>query len=137
MTNTISDVEKYLGEARDLEDYWRDYGWEALNIGEIEEVDMSEVLDIYPLVEIDISVTITIKLPNKSYSVPLEDVSELSVNDCLVIGVSDLYPDWEDRIWTQIEKAKLLGHISQNEGWRISKYLCEDEKIRVVRELVD
>lgn len=132
---TITDVEQALTNARVLEEYWMSNGWESLEIEE--KTFSSEVIDVYPLVEIDISVTITIKLPNKSYSVPLKDVSSLSINDCLVIGVNDLYLDWEDRILTQIEKAKLLGHVSQNKGWRISKYLCEDEKIRVIRELSD
>jgi hypothetical protein len=134
MTSTISDVEKYLGEARDLEVYWREYGWETLNIDEIEEV---EILDIYPIVEANINVTITIKLPNKIYVVPLEDVSPLNVNNCLTIEVSSLYPDWEKRIETNLGEP-LIDNILLREGdtWYDVKYIGEDEKIRIVKRRV-
>lgn len=132
---TFDNVKKALTNARELQNYWINEGWQSLQWEE--EIVDSKVLDVFPLVEVDISVQITIKLPNKSYSVPLEDVSDLAINDCLVIGASDLYFDWEDRVLTQIEKAKLLSPISENNGWRISKYLCEDEKIRVIREFGD
>lgn len=135
MTSTMSDFEKYLGQARDLEEYWMDYGWETLNIDEIEEV---EILDIYPIVEADISVNITIKLPDKVYCVPLEDVSSLNVKDCLVIEVGSLYPDWEERIKTNLGKF-LIDRFIEIEGdtWYEAKYLREeDEKIRIVRRRV-
>ena len=134
MTSTISDVEKYLRQARDLEGYWRDYGWETLNIDEIEEV---EILDIYPIVEVDISVNITIKLPDKVYCVPLEDVSSLNVKDCLTIEVSNLYHDWEKRIETNL--GELLTDNSvlrEGDTWYEAKYIGKDEKIRVVKRRV-
>ena len=134
MTSTISDVEKYLGQARDLEDYWRDYGWETLNIDEIEEV---EILDIYPIVEVDISVNITIKLSDKVYCVPLEDVSPLNVKDCLTIEVSNLYPDWEKRIETNLGELLTDNSILREEdNWYEAKYVGKDEKIRVVKRRV-
>ena len=138
MTSTISDVERYLGQARDLEDYWRDYGWETLNKDEIGEV---EILDIYPIVEVDISVNITIKLVNKSYSVPLEDISSLPVNDCLVIEVKDLYSDWEQRVLDKIDQSELLRYkLSFSDDdiceWHTRKYIGEDKKIRVIKNTV-
>lgn len=134
MTSTVSDFEKYLGQARDLENDWMDYGWETLNIDEIEEV---EILDIYPIVEIDISVNVTIKLFDKVYCVPLEDVSSLNVKDCLVIEVSSLYPDWEKRIETNLGEL-LIDKSTLREGdtWYEAKYVGEDEKIRVVKRIV-
>ena len=134
MTSIMSDFEKYLGRARDLEDYWMDYGWKTLNIDEIEEV---EILDIYPIVEVDISVNITIKLPDKVYCVPLEDVSSLNVKDCLIIEVSSLYPDWEERIKTNL--GELLTDNSvlrEGDTWYKAKYVGEDEKIRIVKRRV-
>ena len=137
MTSIISDVEKYLGQARDLEGYWMDYGWETLNIDEIEEV---EILDIYPIVEvdiIDISVNITIKLPDKVYCVPLEDVSSLNVKDCLTIEVSNLYPDWEKRIETNLGELLIDSSVlREGDTWYEAKYIGKDEKIRVVKRKV-
>ena len=131
MTSTISDVEKYLGQARDLEDYWMDYGWETLNIDEIEEV---EILDIYPIVEVDISVNITIKLLDKVYCVPLEDVSSLNAKDCLVIEVSNLYHDWDKRIETNLGELLIDNSIlREGDTWYEAKYVGEDEKLRVVK----
>ena len=130
----MSDVEKYLGQARDLENYWMDYGWETLNIDEIEEV---EILDIYPIVEVDISVNITIKLLDKVYCVPLEDVSSLNVKDCLTIEVSNLYPDWEKRIETNLGELLTDNSILREEdNWYEAKYVGKDEKIRVVKRRV-
>ena len=130
----MSDFEKYLGQARDLEDYWMDYGWETLNIDEIEEV---EILDIYPIVEVDISVNITIKLSDKVYCVPLEDVSPLNVKDCLTIEVSNLYPDWEKRIETNLGELLTDNSILREEdNWYEAKYVGKDEKIRVVKRRV-
>ena len=134
MTSIMSDVEKYLGQARDLENYWMDYGWETLNIDEIEEV---EILDIYPIVEVDISVNITIKLLDKVYCVPLEDVSSLNVKDCLTIEVSNLYPDWEKRIKTNLGELLIDNSIlREGDTWYEAKYVGEDEKIRVVKRRV-
>ena len=137
MTSTISDVEKYLGQARDLEVYWMDYGWETININKIEEV---EILDIYPIVEvdiIDISVNITIKLLDKMYCVPLEDVSLLNVKDCLIIEVSNLYPDWEKRIETNLGELLIDNSVLRDgDTWYEAKYVGEDEKIRVVKRRV-
>lgn len=134
MTSTISDFEKYLGQARDLENDWMDYGWKTLNIDEIEEV---EILDIYPIVEVDISVNVTIKLFDKVYCVPLEDVSSLNVKDCLVIEVSSLYPDWEKRIETNLGEPLIDRFILiEGDTWYEDKYLGEDEKIRIVKRRV-
>ena len=130
----MSNFEKYLGQARDLEGYWMEYGWETLNMDEIEEV---EILDIYPIVEVDISVNITIKLPDKVYCVPLEDVSSLSVKDCLVIEVSNLYPDWEKRIETNLGELLIDNSVlREGDTWYEAKYVGEDEKIRIVRRRV-
>lgn len=133
---TVTDVEQALTNARVLEEHWMSNGWESLEIEE--KTFSSEVVDVYPLVEVDISVTITIKLPNKSYSVPLEDVSSLSVNDCLVIGVSDLYPDWEDRILHNLgelvyETTTLINSVK----WIEVKYLGKDSNFRVIRLKAD
>ena len=136
MTYTMSYFEKYLGQARDLDNDWMDYGWKTLNIDKIEEV---EILDIYPIVEVevDISVNITIKLLDKVYCVPLEDVSSLNVKDCLTIEVSNLYPDWEKRIETNLGELLIDNSIlREGDTWYEAKYIGEDEKIRVVKRRV-
>lgn len=133
MTSTninLSDVQQALINARVIQQHWIDGGWEALEKLTIN----NEVLDIYPLVEVDISVTITIKLPNKIYVVPLADVSPLSINDCLVIGVSDLYPDWEEKVDANLG---ILIHdttvFKDDVSWYEAKYLGDDNRFRIIR----
>lgn len=129
---TFDNVKKALTNARELQNYWINEGWQSLQWEE--EIVDSKVLDVFPLVEVDISVQITIKLPNKSYSVPLGDVSSISVNDCLVIGVSDLYLDWEERILKNLGEIVLETTITiDNTPWIEVKYLGEDNNFRVVR----
>jgi hypothetical protein len=139
LTNTnLSDVQQALINARVIQQHWVDGGWEALS-NELEEklVTDNEVLDIYPLVEVDTSVTITIKLSNKIYSVPLEDVSPLSINDCLVIGVSDLYPDWEERILSKLViPNEVKPFTKDNENWSESIYLDVEGISRIVKAKV-
>jgi hypothetical protein len=131
----LSDVQQALINARVIQQHWIDGGWEALS-NELEEDLMTdnEVLDIYPLIEVDISVTVTIKLPDKIYSVPLEDVSPLSINDCLVIGVSDLYPDWEERVEANLETLICDTTIFKDDvSWYEAKYLGKDNRIRTIK----
>ena len=135
--STVSDVEQALINARVIEEYWMSNGWESLVLEK--EQMTNEILDIYPLVEVDVSVQITIKLPNKTYSVPLEDVSSLSVNDCLVIEISDLYLNWEERVQSKIKESKVIHHLLTfpEEGKaeiHTRKFLGVDHQIRVIRE---
>ena len=124
----LSDVKQALINARVLQDYWVSNGWESLEVGE------DEILDIYPLVEVGISVTVTIKLPNRTYIVPLEDVSSLNINDCLVIGVSDLYLDWEERVKSRLGNLIHDTTIFKDDvNWYEAKYLGKDNRLRVIR----
>lgn len=132
MSSTVTDVEQALTDARVLEEYWMSNGWDALVLEE--EIVSDEILDIYPLIETDISVNITIKLPNKIYTVPLEDVSFISVNDCLVIGISDLYPDWEERIETNLGYLIYETTITNDCGkWHEARYVGKDRNTRIVK----
>ena len=127
---TLSDVEQALINARVLQNYWVSNGWESLEV----EDTPAEILDIYPLVEVDISVTVTIKLSNKTYVVPLEDVSPLSINDCLVIEISDLYLDWEERVKSRLGHCFYEGRFTKDgEDWHESRYLDLEGTIRVVK----
>lgn len=124
----LPDVKQALINARVLQDYWVSNGWESL------EVKEDEILDIYPLVEVDISVTVTIKLPNKTYIVPLEDISPLSINDCLVIGVNDLYPDWEERVKSKLGRYFYEKRFTkEGEDWLEFRYVNSEGIVRVVR----
>lgn len=128
--SNITDVEQALINARALEKYWISNGWESL---EIEKMS-NEVLDIYPLIEVDISVTITIKLPDKIYIVPLEDVSALSVNDCLVIGIENLYPNWEERVKSNLVEMVYETTLTiNNVKWIEVEYIGKDGKFRIIR----
>lgn len=132
MISTVTDVEKALADARELEEYWINEGWQSLQLEE--EIMTNEVLDVYPLIEVDISVTITIKLSDKIYSVPLEDVSSLSVNDCLVIGVSDLYPDWEERVRSKLGSYFYEKRFTKNdEDWFEFRYVDSEGIVRIVK----
>lgn len=132
---TLSVVQQALINAQVSQKHWIDGGWEALS-SELEEELMTDnkVLDIYPLVEVDISVTITIKLPSKIYSVPLADVSPISINDCLVIGVDDLYPNWEDRVKSKLGRYFYEKRFTKDgEDWYEFRYLDSEGIIRVVK----
>ena len=131
---TVTDVEQALINARVLEEYWMSNGWESLVL---EEEEREEILDIYPIVEVDISVTITIKLPNKIYAVPLEDVSPINVNNCLVIGASNLYPDWEERVESSLgDIIYETSFFKDNNEWKEYKYIGKDSNFRVVKRKI-
>ncbi len=142
MTSTnLSDVQQALVNTQVIQQHWIDGGWKVLS-NELEEkvVADNRVLDIYPLVELelDISVTVTIKLPNKIYVVPLEDVSPIHVNDCLTIGVDNLYPDWEQRVETNLgDKIYETTVVIDGVTWVEADYLGDDGKCRLVRLKTD
>jgi hypothetical protein len=124
--------EQALSESRELDSQWIEGGFELIG----EKAMSNEVLDIYPLVDIDISVTITIKLPTKTYVVPLSDVSPLNINDCLVIGVDNLYPDWEERVYENLKGEGFINDtvvFRDGEKWIEGRYVGKDENIRVIR----
>lgn len=138
---TLTDVQKALHESQVLDQHWITGGYDALSTILEEELMGKQVLDIYPHVEIDISVNVTIVLPDKIYNVPLEDVSEIHINDCLVIGIEDLYLDWEERIWKKIEESNLIHHSitlpEQGKGeFHLRKFLGIDHRIRTVKQTV-
>lgn len=140
MTN-LTDVQKALEDSQVLDQHWITGGWDALSTILEEELMGKQVLDIYPHVEIDISVNVTIVLPDKIYNVPLEDISEIPINDCLVIGIEDLYLDWEERVWKKIEKSNLIHHSltlpEKGKGkFHLRKFLGIDHRIRTVKQTV-
>lgn len=132
MVSTVTDVEKALTAARELEEYWRNEGWQSLQLEE--EVMSNEVLDVYPLVSPDVKVQVTIVLPNKIYSVPLQDVSSINPNECLVISSNDLYFDWEQKVEANLGLLFQESTLADSKGnWSVFRYLGSDSHIRVVK----
>lgn len=136
--STLSEVQQALINSQVSQQHWIDGGWEALsNVLEQELASERQVLDIYPYVEIDISVDMTIVLSNKVYRVPLEDVSGIHVNDSLVISVEDLYPNWEERVRTKIEKSSIgIRKMSADKLFIVTSFLGTDDKVRILKEKV-
>lgn len=138
--STLSNVQQALLESELAQKHWVDGGYEALSNQLEEELKKEkQVIDIYPYVEIDISVDITIVLPNKIYRVPLEDVSAISVNDCLTIGMEDLYVDWEERINKKLAWDKTIyshsGYSSDNR-FSVKKFFGIDHKVRILKRKI-
>jgi len=121
---TLINVQKALNESRILQEHWIAGGWDAV---------VESPRDIYPLIEQDISVNITIIFTEKVYVAPLEDVSDISVNDSLTISLNDLYSDWEERV---LNNLGVLVNCSFTSQWEVFSYLGSDGKIRVVKEKV-
>jgi len=138
MSTTITEVQQALIKSQVTQQYWVDGGWEALsNQLEEELAKENQIVDVYPYVEIDISVDITIVLPDKVYRVPLEDVSNIHVNDSLVISVEDLYPDWEERVRAKIEKSSIgIRKMSIDRVFIVTSFLGTDDKVRILKEKV-
>ena len=124
---SLTNLQQTLQDSRSLDKHWIEGGWEMLA--------EKEVLDIYPLVEVDISVNITIKLATKTYIVPLEDVSPLDINDCLVIGVEDLYPDWEDRIWKKMSEGSYINKGKEEANYYVRTFVDSSGKVRIIKNL--
>jgi len=137
--STLIDVQKALQESQVLQQHWIDGGWNALSDILEEELMERKVLDVYPYVEIDVSIVITIVLPDRIYRVPLEDVSDIHVNNCLVIGHEDLYLDWEERIWKNINEEQLIfsGLEKRDKEFSVCKFLGADGKVRTVKQVID
>ena len=135
---TLSEVQQALINSQVSQQHWFDGGWEALsNQLEEELAKEKQILDVYPYIELDISVEITIVLPNKVYRVPLEDVSDIHVNDSLVISAEDLYPNWEERVRAKIEKSSIgIRKMSSDKLFVITSYLGTDDKVRILKEKV-
>ena len=132
MVSTVTDVERALTQAREVEEYWRNEGWESLEIEE--ETISNDVLDVYPLVDRDVKVQVTIVLPDKIYSVPLQDVSPINPNECLVITSDDLYFDWEQKVEANLGLLLQESTLTDNKGnWSVFRYLGSDSNIRVVK----
>ena len=136
--STLSDVRQALIDSQVSQQHWIDGGWEALsNQLEEELAREKQILDVYPYVELDISVDITIVLPNKVYRVPLEDVSNIHVNDSLVISVEDLYPNWEERVQVKIDKSSIgIRKMSSDKLFIITSFLGTDDKVRILKEKI-
>jgi len=83
-----------------------------------------------------------IELDTKMYIVPLADVSAIHINDSLVIGVEDLYPDWQERVESRLGQGiDIIHHVEvvglKSGNWDRYTYLSPvDGKIRVVSELI-
>jgi hypothetical protein len=137
-TTNLSNFQQALINSQVTQQHWIDGGWEALsNQLEEELASKKEVLDVYPYVELDISVHITIVLPDKVYRVPLEDVSSIHVNDSLVISVEDLYPNWKERVRAKIEKSSIgIRRMSTDKLFIVTSFLGTDDKIRILKEKV-
>jgi len=142
MVSTISDVEKALTEARELEDFYISQGWQSLQLEE--EVVIKEIfVNIQcPSENVDPEVLVHIELDTKMYIVPLADVSAIHINDSLVIGVEDLYPDWQERVESRLGQGiDIIHHVEvvglKSGNWDRYTYLSPvDGKIRVVSELI-
>jgi len=137
--STLTDVQKALHESQVLDQHWITGGWDVLSDILEEELMERKVLDVYPYVEIDVTVDITIVLPDRIYRVPLEDVSDIHVNDCLVIGHEDLYLDWEERIWKNINGEQLIysGLEKRDKEFSVRKFLGADGKVRTVKQVIN
>jgi hypothetical protein len=137
--STLTDVQKALEDSQVLQQHWINGGWNALSDIMEEELMKSKVLDVYPYVEIDVSVNITIVLPDRIYRVPLEDVSDIHVNNCLVIGHEDLYIDWEERVWKNINEEQLIysGLEKRDKEFSVRKFLGADGKVRTVKQVIN
>jgi hypothetical protein len=123
-------LEQALFESRELDTQWIEGGFELIG----EKAMNNEVLDVYPRVESDVEVHITIKLKNRQYTVPIEDVSELHINNCLVIGIENLYLDWENRVLDNLgELVNETKVFKDNTEWYEAKYLGEDNNFRIIR----
>lgn len=137
MSTTIHNVQQALLEAELAQRHWIDGGYEALSNQLEEELRKGkQVVDIYPYVELDISVDITIVLPDKVYRVPLEDVSAISVNDCLVISKEDLYYDWEERVNRKLAWDKTIyshSSYSSDNKFSVKKFFGDDHKVRILK----
>jgi len=138
--STLSEVQQALLEAELTQKHWIDGGWEALSTQLEEELKKNkkeEILDVYPYIESDISVDVTIVLPNKVYRVPLEDVSGIHVNDSLVISVEDLYPNWEEIVKVKIEKSSMgIRKMSTDKLFIVTSFLGTDDKVRILKDKV-
>lgn len=139
---TVSDVEKALTNARELEDYWINEGWQSL---QLEEEVM--VKDIFVSVQrisenTDPEVLVHLELDTKMYVVPLADVSAIHINDSLVMGVEDLYPDWQERVQARLGEAiNIIDHVEilglKSGNWDRYTYLSPvDGKIRIESDLI-
>ena len=121
---TLPNVQKALDESRILQESWIAGGWDVV---------IESPIDIYPLIEQDISVNITIISTEKVYVAPLENVSDISVNDSLTISLNDLYFDWKERV---LNNLGVLVNCYSTSQWKVFSYLGSDGKIRVVKEKV-
>jgi hypothetical protein len=136
--STLSDVQQALINSQVTQQHWIDGGWEALsNQLEEELAREKQILDVYPYIESDISVDVTIVLPNKVYRVPLEDVSGIHVNDSLVISVEDLYPNWEEIVKAKIEKSSIgIRKMSTDKLFIVTSFLGTDDKVRILKKKI-
>jgi autotransporter translocation and assembly factor TamB len=74
---TVTDVERALIQARELEEYWRNEGWQSLQLEK--QIMSAEIVDIHPRVQpstsnTDPEVRVYIELETNIYEVPIEDV---------------------------------------------------------------
>ena len=142
MTSTVTDVEKALADARELEEYWRKEGWQSLQSEE--ETMSAEIIDIHSKVQLSTSntdpeVRVYIELETNIYEVPIEDVSGIHPNDGLTIGKEDLYEDWINRILLKLG-GNIIHHVqvidSKSKVWSRYTYLSPDDKVRIIWEIV-
>lgn len=125
-------VQKALDKSRVLNTIWLEDKWEnTIN---------DEIMDIYIIVdevEPNLKILVTIKLKNIWYTVPLEDVTDLTCpNKILHLQTNDLYLDWQQRILENLGELSRRTTFKDPDGslWFKKEYSDDLGNTRIVRE---